>query len=102
MRANPDLRLEGENMFPAKPIDKVRLQNLREPETGEYLPMLATQERRATVTAALAAKLLGKSRDTIYRWMEQGKLSGRKIGGRWYVYRDSIEAEWNENLVERG
>ena len=87
---------------PARSVRKVRLENLREPETGDFLPMLASQERRPAVTTSLAAKLLGKSRDTIYRWLETGKLSGRKIGGRWYVYRDSIEAEWNENLVERG
>ncbi len=91
----------GIDVLPVKAVRKVRLENLREAETGDFLPMLANQEQRQAVTPSLTAKLLGKSRDTIYRWLESGKLSGRKIGGRWYVYRDSIDAEWNECLVER-
>ena len=67
----------------------------------QQVVLLAAREKREIVTAALAARLLGKSRDTIYRWLEEGKLSGRKLGGRWIVYQDSIEAEWAESLVER-
>ena len=48
-----------------------------------------------------AARLLGKSKDTIYRWLEEGKLSGRKVGGRWIIYQDSVEAAWEAEVVER-
>jgi len=62
--------------------------------------LLAAEEKREVVTVALAARLLGKSRDTIYRWMNEGRLAGRKVGGRWIVYRDSIDTEWRTGLVE--
>jgi len=62
--------------------------------------LLAAEEKREVVSVALAARLLGKSRDTIYRWMSEGRLAGRKVGGRWLVYRDSVEAEWRAGLVE--
>ncbi len=65
------------------------------------LALLADREKREVVTVALAARMLGKSRDTIYRWLEGGRLSGRKIGGRWIVYQDSVEEQWAEGLVER-
>lgn len=63
--------------------------------------LLAAEEKREVVTVALAARLLGKSRDTIYRWMNEGRLAGRKVGGRWIVYRDSVEAEWRTGLVQQ-
>jgi len=68
---------------------------------AQVLALLAEREKRRVVSVALAARLVGRSRDTIYRWLEEGKLSGRKVGGRWIVYQDSIEAEWEAGLVER-
>jgi excisionase family DNA binding protein len=37
------------------------------------------------VTASDAASRLGKSRPTIYRWLNTGKLSGLRIGGTRFV-----------------
>jgi len=62
--------------------------------------LLVAEEQRTAVSTTLAARLLGKSRDTIYRWLAEGRLAGRKVGGRWIVYRDSVEAEWEGGLVE--
>ncbi len=62
--------------------------------------LLAAEEKRAVVTPTVAAKLLGKSSDTIYRWLNEGRLAGRRVGGRWMVYRDSVEQEWRQGLVE--
>ena len=67
----------------------------------EEIALLAAEEKREALTVALAAQLLGKSRDTIYRWLGEGRLAGRKVGGRWLVYRDSVEAQWQAGLVER-
>ena len=53
------------------------------------------------LSVARAARLLGKSKDTIYRWLEEGKLSGCKAGGRWIIYQDSVEAAWEAAVVER-
>ena len=63
--------------------------------------LLAQGEKRTSITALQAALLLGKSRDTIYRWLNEGKISGRRVGGAWLVYRDSLEDEWRGGLVEQ-
>lgn len=79
-----------------------KLKPLKEEDSlPKALALLAARENRVMVTTERAARLLGKSRDTIYRWLEEGRLSGRKIGGRWLVYQDTIEAQWDEGLVER-
>lgn len=62
--------------------------------------LLAAEEKREFVTVATAARLLGKSRDTLYRWLTEGRLAGRKVGGTWLVYKDAVEAEWKSGLVE--
>lgn len=67
----------------------------------QELALLAAEEKRAVLSVAKAARLLGKSQDTIYRWLEEGKLSGRKVGGRWIIYGDSVEAAWEAAVVER-
>ncbi len=67
----------------------------------QEMALLAADENRELLTVALAARLLGKSRDTIYRWLAEGRLRARKVGGRWLVYRDSVEAEWKAGLVEK-
>lgn len=69
-------------------------------EDGAPSAALAAQDNRAAVSVAVAARLLGKSSDTIYRWLNEGTLAGRKVGGRWLVYRDSIESRWSAGLVE--
>lgn len=78
-----------------------------EPETGAERPrrrrrlgLLVAKEKREATTTALAAQLLGISKDTLYRWLNEGRLSGRKVGGRWIVYRDSVEEEWGSGVVE--
>ncbi len=72
----------------------------RAKEEGEAKPLLGKKEQREAVTVDLAARLLGKSRDTVYRWLDEGRLAGRKVGGTWLVYRDTIEEEWRAGLVE--
>jgi excisionase family DNA binding protein len=60
---------------------------------------LAAEEKRELVTVMAAARLLGKSRDTIYRWLDGGRLAGRRVGGRWLVYKDAVEKEWSAGVV---
>jgi len=67
---------------------------------AKEIALLAAEEKRELVTVATAARLLGKSRDTIYRWLTEERLAGRKVGGRWLVYKDAVEAEWKAGLVE--
>jgi excisionase family DNA binding protein len=64
------------------------------------MALLAAEEKREFVTVATAARLLGKSRDSIYRWLTEGRLAGRKVGGTWLVYKDAVEAQWKAGLVQ--
>lgn len=38
------------------------------------------------LTAKQAASFLDASLCTVYKWLKQGELAGKKIGGRWFVY----------------
>ena len=67
---------------------------------AKAIALLAAEEKREALTVALAARLLGKSGDTIYRWLAEGRLAGRKVGGCWLVYRDAVDKEWKAGLVE--
>jgi excisionase family DNA binding protein len=66
-----------------------------------HTAVLVREEKREAMSVARAARLLGKSDDTIYRWLAEGQLGGRKVGGRWLIYRDSVEAAWSAGAVER-
>lgn len=65
----------------------------------EKLPLLAEQDERDLLDVTAAARLLGKSRPSIYRYLEEGRLGGRKIGARWYVFRDTVDRWWEAGLV---
>ena len=48
------------------------------------------------------AKLLGVSKWTIYRWVEEGRLRGTKIGqGSLRVFRTSVDVLINETEIGR-
>ncbi|MCD4783431.1 MAG: Flp pilus assembly complex ATPase component TadA [Candidatus Eremiobacteraeota bacterium] len=34
--------------------------------------------------------ILGISRSTLYRWMKDGRVTGKKLGGQWRFYRDDV------------
>ena len=69
------------------------------PGFEEKRALLAQEEKRELVSATTAGQLLGKSTDTIYRWLTEGRLAGRRVGGRWLVYKDTVEKEWEAGLV---
>jgi excisionase family DNA binding protein len=50
-----------------------------------------------------AAVVLNVSRWTVYRWVEEGKLEGTKIGkGSLRIFHESITGLIQENQVDRG
>ena len=83
------------------PPQKIAKKSLESPGFEEKRALLAQEEKRELVSATTAGQLLGKSRDTIYRWLTEGRLSGRRVGGRWLVYKDTVEKEWEAGLVGR-
>ncbi len=48
-------------------------------------------DQRKMVTAAEAAKYIGRSVSTISRWKNSGYLHARSVGGRDYFYMDEIK-----------
>ncbi|MBQ3881841.1 MAG: hypothetical protein II730_05000 [Bacteroidales bacterium] len=48
-------------------------------------------DQRKMVTAAEAAKYIGRSVATISRWKNSGYLHARSVGGRDYFYMDEIK-----------
>ena len=44
-----------------------------------------------------AAELLAVNLETIYRWLNSGKLPGTKIGGLWRIRRSAIERLINQS-----
>lgn len=48
--------------------------------------------RRDIIEAPIVAKKLNKSEETVRRWIKEGKIEGYKIGGRWFVKRQSIKS----------
>ena len=48
-------------------------------------------DQRKMVTAAEAAKYIGRSVSTISRWKSTGYLHSRNVGGRDYFYMDEIK-----------
>jgi excisionase family DNA binding protein len=51
-----------------------------------------TKEKVAEITAVEAARRLGVGLDYLYGLIWTGKLLGRKVGGRWRVSVESVEA----------
>jgi excisionase family DNA binding protein len=50
-----------------------------------------------------AAMVLNVSRWTVYRWVEEGRLRGTKIGkGSLRIFHESIAGLVQENQVDRG
>jgi excisionase family DNA binding protein len=46
---------------------------------------MTTTEQLPYLTPLDVARLLRRHRGTVYRWLEQGLLPGRKVGGSWLV-----------------
>ena len=38
-----------------------------------------------------AARLLGRSTEQVRRYLREGRLSGRRIGGQWFIEREELE-----------
>ncbi len=89
---------EGAVIRPPRMIGKKEQES---PRFEAKRALLAEEEKRELVSAETAGRLLGKSRDTIYRWLVEGRLAGRRVGGRWLVYKDTVEKEWEAGVVGR-
>ena len=48
--------------------------------------------RQTDMTLEEAAELLGISRPTFYRWLQEGKVRGARIGRKWTFQRTELEA----------
>lgn len=53
---------------------------------------MAEEEKRRFYGMKYAAQLFGVHPGTTKRWVKTGKVPGKKIGGRYYVAKEAIEA----------
>ena len=42
------------------------------------------------IAAGTAARSIGVARKTVVKWIKRGVIAGKKVGGRWYVYRTAL------------
>lgn len=54
--------------------------------------MSGIMEEHGYIPAARAAALAEVCVQTIYRWIEDGKVEGTQDAGRWYAKRESLAA----------
>lgn len=47
-----------------------------------------------------AAAIVDRSPDTVRRWINEGKVTGFRFGGTFYIYRESLEKYLNQCLDE--
>lgn len=48
-------------------------------------------EEQGLVTVPEAARLLSRSTEQVRRYLREGRLSGRRIGGQWFIERTAVE-----------
>jgi excisionase family DNA binding protein len=69
--------------------------------TGEANRALTSTKEKTLLRVGEAAALLSVSRWTIYRWVEEGRLRGTKIGkGSVRIFRESIASLIETNLID--
>lgn len=52
------------------------------------------------VSVADAARVLGRPKMTIYRWVDAGKIVGIKLGGVLFIPKSEVERLKNEKATE--
>ncbi|HEY7035722.1 MAG TPA: helix-turn-helix domain-containing protein [Thermomicrobiales bacterium] len=59
-------------------------------------------EGEALVTVAEAARRLQRSTEQVRRYLREKRLTGRRIGGQWFIDEAALEAFQQEMREERG
>jgi len=52
------------------------------------------------LTVAETAKLMGRSTEQIRRYLREGVLPGRRLGGQWFVDRADVDAMLHQRRAE--
>ncbi len=65
-------------------------------EKGEITMDGQSEEAKLTVTSAEASRLLGVSKSTVYNMLDRGVIEGFKVGNRYCIYLESVEAYLDE------
>ena len=50
------------------------------------------EQMNGLITVGDAAKLLGRSTEQVRRYLREGELPGRRLGGQWFIDRADAEA----------
>lgn len=64
------------------------------------MPRKQVEEMRAAgwISASDAATLAGVTIYSIYRWINQGKVDGKKLGDFWYISEESLKNRLGDGL----
>lgn len=63
-----------------------------DPTRSQHTHALDTQPDPDYESPASAQRRLRVGRDTIYRWLAEGRLQGHQRGGRWWVNKAAVDA----------
>jgi excisionase family DNA binding protein len=44
------------------------------------------------------AALLGMSKQGIYHWLRDGKITGYKVGSSWFILREELKSRFSEGI----
>lgn len=55
----------------------------------------------ALISVADAARRLDRSTEQVRRYLREGRLTGRRIGGQWFIERPMLDAFFNSMNAQR-
>lgn len=74
------------------------------PEKTPLVPVEFLSRFSDELTPAELAQLIGKTKQTTYKWLADGTLPGRQLHGHWIVFKSEVRAllEETSNMKARG
>ena len=59
-------------------------------------------DEQGLVTVPDAAKMLSRSTEQVRRYLREGRLSGRRIGGQWFIERAAVDRFFDSLREQQG
>ena len=63
---------------------------LEEPDVPYLLPLELLERYGEELKIDEYAEILGKAKDTLYLWLADGTIPGRRLGTRWLLYKHDV------------
>ena len=59
-------------------------------------------DEQGLVTVPEAARLLNRSTEQVRRYLREGRLNGRRIGGQWFIERSAVDRFFDRLREQQG